>query len=338
MIKSISVPLVEILLPVFNAEDHLEQCLTSLLTQTYENCYFTIVDDCSTDKSADILNFFKVYDERINVHTNVNNLGIVECRNLLISKSTAPYIAFMDADDICFPNRIEKQVEYLQENASVDAVTCWYQRFGDRNDIIRTPTESEEIAAALFLDNVVCNPGVMVRRHILIHNDIKCDPKYRGAADYKMWVDLTSRFNLSCIPDVLLQYRTHISQESQKNNCRQRKAHFAVVEHQFSKLGINLVGSSVSSLSWPIESKLEELDYLGKWVGNISQELKDSDNNIAPLIIKFADIRFRSCCQRFGLKGLMTYIRTRGLKSFCTGRKLGISFALSCFKQTIEAK
>lgn len=323
-------PSVAILLPVFNCEKFIEECLDSLLNQTYKNFTIIIVDDYSSDNTVDIIQRYIRLNDCIELHQNANNLGIIESRNLLLELSDAKYFAFMDADDLSLPKRIETQVKYLEQHQNIHALSCWYSRFGYIEDTIYTPTSSDDIASALFLDNVMCNPAMMVRNDFLKQHGLKCDASFRGAADFKLWVECSKVGRLACLPQVLFRYRTHSSQESQKNNSRQKNAHYAILERQFSRLGLLINAQQISSLIWPIECVKKELYTLGKWLQDISENKNITDKELAERVFFFVDIRFRSCCVRYGFDGLIVYIKCRGILNVMRGRKLGFSFVKRC--------
>ncbi|MEH6710871.1 MAG: glycosyltransferase family A protein [Paraglaciecola polaris] len=323
-------PSVAILLPVFNGESFIEESLDSLINQTYKNVSIVIVDDCSSDNTVEIIQHYINLNYRIELHQNASNLGIIESRNLLLELSSAKYLAFMDADDVCLPNRIEAQVEFLEQHSGIDALSCWYSRFGYFEDTICTPVDSDEIATALFLDNVMCNPAMMVRNDFFKKHHLKCDAKFRGAADYKLWVDCSKKGRLACLPQMLFRYRTHGTQESQKNNQRQKNAHYAIVEQQFSRLGLTVNVQHISSLIWPNECEKSELYTLGKWLKTTSENPDITDKILASRVFSFIDIRFRSCCVRYGIEGLIAYIKCRGIVNLMQGRNFGFSFVKRC--------
>src|SRR5665647_1154917 len=101
-------PLVSVIMPVFNAENYLDEAIVSILVQTYNNFEFIIINDASTDRSMEIIKSY--HDNRIHIISNNKNLGNYKSRNSGYRISKGKYIAVMDADDIAFPNRIERQV------------------------------------------------------------------------------------------------------------------------------------------------------------------------------------------------------------------------------------
>ena len=112
-------PLVSIILPCYNAQLFLNKAIDSILKQTYNNFELICIDDCSTDKTAEILKYYESLDSRIKVYTNKKNLKIAETLNIGLQHAKGKYIARMDADDISIPNRIELQVSFLEKDDSI---------------------------------------------------------------------------------------------------------------------------------------------------------------------------------------------------------------------------
>jgi glycosyltransferase involved in cell wall biosynthesis len=325
-------PSVAVLLPVYNCESFIGECLESILNQSYNNFSIIIVDDCSSDNTVEIIQRYCLRNNRIELHQNEKNLGIIESRNLLIELSDAQYLAFTDADDLSLPNRLEAQVEHLEQHQDIHALSCWYTRFGVIEDTIRTPTSSEDIASALFLDNVICNPAIMVRTEFLKLNSLKYDSSFRGAADFKLWVECSKVGRLECLPQVLFQYRTHHSQESHMNNQRQRDAHFRIVDEQFLRLGLSINAEELKSLVWPAECQYIDLLELGTWLQKASENKNITHKELSSNVFSFLDIRLRSCCKRFGLGGVWCYVKSRGFSNLMKGHNLGLRFLIDCLR------
>ncbi len=110
-----------VIMPVYNAEKYLKESIESVLNQTYSNFEFIIINDGSTDKSLDIIRNYEKIDDRI-ILVSRQNKGLVNTLNEGIELANSPYIARMDADDICEINRFEKQMEFLQKNLKFDVI------------------------------------------------------------------------------------------------------------------------------------------------------------------------------------------------------------------------
>lgn len=117
-------PLVSILLPAYNVESYLAEAINSIINQTYRNIELVVVDDCSTDDTYSVANYYASIDSRIRVFRNQVNLKICDTLNYALSVASGNYIARMDGDDISEIDRIERLVEYLECNKCFDLVGC----------------------------------------------------------------------------------------------------------------------------------------------------------------------------------------------------------------------
>jgi len=116
-------PKISVVMSVFNGERYLSEAIESILNQTFRDFEFVIVDNQSTDKSSNVVSSFK--DDRIVFIQNTKNLGQTRALNVGLRRSKAPYIARMDADDIAYPDRLQTQYDYLNENLNIDVVGSW---------------------------------------------------------------------------------------------------------------------------------------------------------------------------------------------------------------------
>jgi glycosyltransferase involved in cell wall biosynthesis len=112
-------PLVSILLPVHNSEKHLEECVNSLLSQSYKNLEIVAIDDKSSDNSFKILKQLRKLDKRLRINCNVKRYGISMTLNRALKKAKGQFITIMDADDVCLQTKIRKQVKFLTDNPEV---------------------------------------------------------------------------------------------------------------------------------------------------------------------------------------------------------------------------
>ena len=122
----INAPLISVILPVYNGEKHLSECIESILSQTFQDFEFIIVDDASTDNTPQLLKEYAKKDTRIKIVTHSINQKQTVAANTACKYAKGKYIARMDADDIALPNRFIKQVTFLEEN-----ITSSYQGLYD---------------------------------------------------------------------------------------------------------------------------------------------------------------------------------------------------------------
>lgn len=204
-------PLVSILLPVYNAQEYLGDCIRSILSQTFHDFELLVMDDGSTDDSIGVAYAFG--DERIRVvrcvHDFVNTLnrGIVESRG--------QYIARMDADDLMMPDRLERQVGIMEEKTSVAVCFSHVITYGDmekRFGIGKGLVSHPLIEMLQF--NIFIHPTAIIRRSFLLSEGIRYH-HYPYAEDYKLWTDLCRKGGQCFVVDVpLIKYRMSDKQVS----------------------------------------------------------------------------------------------------------------------------
>jgi glycosyltransferase involved in cell wall biosynthesis len=112
----ISSPCVSIIMPNYNCIDYIAMAIESVLFQTYKNWEMIIVDDCSTDDSYEKALGYAIKDSRIKVYRMEKNCGAAACRNRAMELSLGQYLAFLDSDDLWFPEKLEKQIKFMSDN------------------------------------------------------------------------------------------------------------------------------------------------------------------------------------------------------------------------------
>lgn len=210
-------PKISVILPVFNAEKTIAESIESILNQTYKDFELIIINDGSSDKSESIILSFQ--DERINYFINEKNKGLIFTLNRGIDLANGEYIARMDADDIAYLTRFEKQIKVMEENS--DLIVCGTQinSFGEKkNNKFKfvAKENSKEIKLRLVLESALAHPTVFIRRSILIDNNIRYNKDYLHTEDYKLWTDLSTYGNFYNIQEPLLNYRVSETQVSKK--------------------------------------------------------------------------------------------------------------------------
>ena len=193
---------------VYNGENFIHEAMESILNQTFTNYEFLIIDDASTDRSAEILNSYK--DSRIRYIRNTQNIGLTRSLNNGLKLAQGIYIARMDCDDISLPERLQRQVEFMDRHPEVGVCGTWVRTIGDRDGEVYTfPTEHKTIASKLFFENVIAHPSVIIRKKYLDEHDLSYDTELYCSQDYEFWIRCSKYFYLSNIPEVLLLYRLH---------------------------------------------------------------------------------------------------------------------------------
>jgi hypothetical protein len=209
------IPRVSVVMAVHNGGRYLEPAVESILGQTFTDFEFVIVDDGSTDSTAEVLRRYEASDRRVRMH-HQENAGLVASLNRGCGQARGGYIARMDADDLSFPDRLARQVEFLDRHPKVAVVGSAVMRIDDSGREIKRnvcPTSHAEIVEALREYTCFTHPSVMLRAAALA--DVGgYRPAYRAAEDYDLWLRLSERFELANLPDPLLYYRVYPDQVS----------------------------------------------------------------------------------------------------------------------------
>ena len=215
-----------VILPAYNAENFLTECLDSLLNQTFSDFCILAVDDASTDSTGNILESYAAKDTRLRVYHFSENQGepaVMQFTMDMLKKMDVEYVARMDADDICFPHRFETQIQYLDNHPEIDILGSTAVLFHNSQtttpQITDHPLLDKDIKAyfSLARGNMI-NPTSMWR-----HSSIKDLPinyaQTATAPDFHMWVQCAlHKKKFANLPEPLLVYRLHQGQESKKQD------------------------------------------------------------------------------------------------------------------------
>lgn len=227
-------PRVTVLMSVCNGERYLNEAIDSILAQTFTDFEFLIIDDASTDNTPDILR--KYHDPRITIITNEENLGLTRSLNKGLSIAQGDYIARMDADDICLPERLEIQVQFMDENPDICVCGSWVQIIGQNaGDIWRYPTSHDEIACRQLFECSIAHPSVIMKRYYLHKNHIHYNNTFQKSQDYELWVRISESYALANIGRVLLKHRIHAGAIGQMYTDSQKEWADKVRFHQLSE-------------------------------------------------------------------------------------------------------
>jgi glycosyltransferase involved in cell wall biosynthesis len=240
---------VSIILPVYNCAEFIKETVNSILDQSFKDFELIIIDDFSTDFTLEQINQFA--DERIKLYEKKSNTGYTDSLNWGIELAKGKYVARMDADDVCYPTRFEEQVNYLEKHPEVVAIGTAYELY--HNSYRYFPaSKHQDIKLDLLLGNVFCHPSMMIRRDILIKNNLRYNRDFEPAEDYKLWIDLLNYGHLANLNIVLIKYRLHPNQVSTIRNEIQINISNKIRADYFTQLGLskNLLNIKSMSLFW----------------------------------------------------------------------------------------
>lgn len=205
-----SAPAVTALLPVYNGGSLLPASLESVLRQTFTDFELLIIDDASTDETADLLR--AVRDPRVRVLTNAENLGLTRSLNRGLSEARGEFIARQDADDLSAPDRFEKQLAFLRAHPEVQLLgTCAWRlnplgRVTGANDL---PTTHDAIRWVSVTDNPFLHTSVVFRTATILAEFGGYDESFAICQDYQLWTRVADTYRVANLRDRLVRMREH---------------------------------------------------------------------------------------------------------------------------------
>lgn len=223
----IDIPLVSIIIPVYNVEKYITTAIASIQNQTHKNLEIIIIDDGSKDNSLEICKNLSKLDDRIKLLKNDQNLGLSKSLNKAISQASGIYIARMDGDDISDPNRIEKQITYLQLNPHISVL-------GTASISINEEGELSPIKPIVYYDSNTLSFSAyftqpLFHGSILAKSDVMKEFKYdesSKAEDFELWLRMVNRgIKIANLKDELYFYRVNSEGYSNQNEKPQAKGH-----------------------------------------------------------------------------------------------------------------
>lgn len=205
---------ISVIMSVYNGKDYLEQAVNSVLAQTYTEFEFVIIDDCSTDGSYEMLLSIAKLDNRVSLFRNETNQGLTKSLNLGVKFSKGDYIARMDADDICIPQRLEYQLSYILENREVDLLYADTVLIDKNSEVICDswrPNNINKVLSCLEKHNFIPHPTVIFRKSTF--NRIGgYNENCRTGQDVDLWLRMRDQeCHFGYLNKIVLMYRLNPS-------------------------------------------------------------------------------------------------------------------------------
>ncbi|MEM5433782.1 glycosyltransferase family A protein [Paraburkholderia diazotrophica] len=245
-------PLVTVLMPVYNGAAYLRSAIQSILDQTFKDFEFLIIDDGSVDGTAEILAYFARLDRRVRILAQ-ENAGIVVALNRGMAEARGTYLARMDADDVAAPTRLELQVAEFERDVHLVACGSDFIKFGTAERNVKMPKTHAQCNLFQLIKPCFAHPSVMLRMEVMRKNDLFYAAEYTYAEDYKLWSDLAPLGTFHNISRPLLRYRLHPAQIGATKVVLQRAMHLRVATENFARLKISIDSSELESFLWPAD-------------------------------------------------------------------------------------
>lgn len=240
------IPTVSVVIPSYNHDKYIEECLDSILSQSFQDFEIIITDDGSTDKTLERIATYT--DDRIHIFENVQNRGAAFTANRCIENSSGKYIAMLSSDDVWLPNKLQNQVDFLECHPDVYAVFSKVNWIDEDSNLINSPSfyynnvfEVENrsrfdwLHHFFFIGNCICHPSGLIRRAAYT----ECggyNPFFANLPDLDLWVRLCMKYEIFILEERLINFRhfndgTNASGQTLPNLYRIIFEDFQIMDH-----------------------------------------------------------------------------------------------------------
>jgi glycosyltransferase involved in cell wall biosynthesis len=215
---------VSIITPTFNSERFIAETILSVQAQTYKDWEMIIVDDCSTDRTAEIVASFQEKDSRIKYLYNSTNKGSAFSRNIAIQKAKGKWIAFLDSDDLWHPEKLEKQIEFMTRNDIHFSYTNYCEIDESSKEVGVLISGPEVITNKLM--RAYCWPGCLTVMYDAEFLGLMQTAEIKINEEYALWIKISSVANCHLLDENLAKYRRHNNSLTDKSYLELTKWHY----------------------------------------------------------------------------------------------------------------
>ncbi len=221
---------ISVLIPVCNSRHYLKQAIQSIQSQTFTDWEMLVINEYSSkDGSAELVRRLAQQDARIRLIQNKKSLGLAESLNEGMRLASGDYIARMDADDLSFRTRFQKQAAFLDAHPDISLCGTYQRYFGpDISWVHRPALEPERCKASLLFDCDLCHSTVMLRRRDFLERGLLYDKHYL-AEDFELWSRALTQLKFANIPEILGAYRVNGENITAQKKERMAKEHAYII-------------------------------------------------------------------------------------------------------------
>ena len=240
-------PLVSVIMPTYNCGKYISMSIDSVLNQTIKDLELIIVDDCSDDNTSEVVGEYLAKYPNIDYTILKKNCGPAIARNLAIAKANGKYVAFLDSDDLWLPNKLEKQITFMENNNYLFSATGYGWIGEDGNDLHTAfiPPLKTDYRKMIRLSNPIGNLTVMYNQEVLGKFEV---PNIKKRNDFALWLQILKKTDCCYgLDEVLGLYRTGRSNSVSSNKLKQAKYHW-ILYHKIEKH--NVFKSVYELLCW----------------------------------------------------------------------------------------
>ncbi len=234
-----TMPLISIIIPVYNSEKTIKETIESVLNQTFINLEVIIINDGSQDLSLNVIS--SIQDPRIKVFS-YRNAGVAVSRNRGIAKASGKFIAFIDADDLWTSDKLEAQLKALQSNPQAAVAYSWVDYINESGEFLHSgnyTTVNGNAYKQMLRENVLENGSNPLIRREALQQVGDFNQSLTPAEDWDMWLRLGACYDFITVPYPQILYRT-LSGSGSSNVVKMELASLQLIEQAFNRAPLSL--------------------------------------------------------------------------------------------------
>ena len=247
--------LVSIIMPSYNTAQYIADSIRSVQAQTYENWELLIVDDCSTDDTDGVVTSF-LSDPRIRYLKNAVNSGAAVSRNYALREANGRWIAFLDSDDLWFPEKLERQLAFMEKTGCHFSYTCYRQIDEQSRPLGVTVRHIARAGMVRF-----CWPGCLTVMYDAQEVGLLQIPDIRKNNDYAMWLRVIEKADCCLLPEILASYRRRTGSISNQSYSRLIKWHYRLFRQGQGESGFRSAVHTAGNLVFGVYKKLRYVEH-----------------------------------------------------------------------------
>lgn len=232
--------IITVFMAVYNGEKYIKESIECILNQTYKEFELLIINDGSNDNTENII--FSFNDERIKYVKNEKNLGLNGTRIKGLNLIKSKYISIFDSDDLCLPNKLEKQIDYLEKNPDVVLCGTWGKFINEKSEVFGhdiMPTYDKNIVnIEMLFRNQFINPSVVYKTEVA--KEVGGYEIDNFCEDYCLYSKISKKYKMANIPEFLTLYRIHDANMSiTEKKDTVRKSEFQILEGLYDRFNLD---------------------------------------------------------------------------------------------------
>lgn len=331
-------PDISVIMSVYNGETYLKEAIESVINQTFKNWELIVINDCSTDSTAEILAEFQSSDERIKVYPNEVNLKLPTSLNKAISLCNGKYIARMDADDICLPDRFEKQYKFMEEHNDIALSSCRFMTV--KNGVYMSGgaggrCDNEALRAMLLVANPILHPGVIAKAEVM--KKLNYNTTLTCTEDLELWTKMAmENQKMQILPECLLIYRLHDKQITSTTLERQHTEVLKIQQKYYTslcqKMDEEMAEFYISGIYFKENADINKYLKYAKWIKSVAGKTFHKDTINYALFEILAEYKRCGVSKADIAKGMLSFNPFFLVKEFTRRKKEAFKDIEKCMK------